>query len=146
MLPPLKRTVLAQRDLSEQPASDYILIVGSGDRRGYYAIDSFEPGDGYMSFWKDTTKGNVLVYACKMDGSWNVISRDLLEQVTEEDVLREQEADRKAHESLAKELRPDVYAAIDKYNKKVMEEMSGDGKNTLEHPTHASGEPIGNYR
>lgn len=102
MIEGLNRTLVAVKDLSEQPDSAYILVAGSGGTR-YYAVDSWEIFEGTINFYL----GEKIVFACKVDGTWSIVQREVAELVREEEVLRASRDDHKALEALHKELHPE---------------------------------------
>lgn len=120
MVKPLQRTIFASKDISEQPDSEYILVLGSGDRRGYYACDAVEHGEGVVSFFQGAD--SKLVYMCRVDGAWNVLRRDLMEPITEEQLIRRTSAEHAAAEAISRELHPDEHKVIDAMVEKARKE------------------------
>ena len=103
MIDALKRTLVAVKDLNEQPDSKFVLVAGAGGTR-YYAVDSYGVMQDTVAFFRE---GSTLpVFVCKIDGTWSLVRRDVIDLVTEEEVLRSSKNDHDALEKLHGELHP----------------------------------------
>lgn len=112
MIDALRRTLVAVKDLGEQPASRYVLVAGAGGTR-YYAVDWWEVVDGTVNFYQGATgSDSKLIFACKVEGSWSIVNREVAELLTEEEVLRSAQDDHKALDALHKELHPEEAGAV----------------------------------
>lgn len=100
--PKLESSVVAVKDLAEQPSSPLILLVGAG-RPTYYAID-------HWSFKGDSVVfelNNKIVYVSRKEGVWAIVSRDVATSISEKEYTAEQIADSKRVEEYYKSLDPE---------------------------------------
>lgn len=98
----MESSVVVARDLKDQGDSKYILLTGAG-RPVYYAVDSWVEDDGTMAFKRD----EAVVYVCRKEGTWAVVSRDVINLMTEGSVAEFQSADQKAQEAFFEKMDPE---------------------------------------
>lgn len=107
MIDALKRSLVAVKDLTEQPDSEFVLVAGSGGTR-YYAVDDYASDGNIIEFYL----GENIVFTCKVDGNWSLVNRAVVDVVTEEEVLRSSKDDHDAIEALHKELHPEEKSTV----------------------------------
>lgn len=98
MRTPLTDTVLATKDINDQPKADYVLLCSDG-KKGYL-VDSVSAVGDIMQAWQ----GGRIVFSAPLQSSWNLIHKDYLDMMTEEDMARKLSsvvvAAKKLHEEL----------------------------------------------
>ena len=107
--PKLETSLVVAKDLKDQGPSRFILLTGAG-RPVYYAIDDIEKDGLMMSFFR----AGKLVYACRAEGAWAVVSRDVANITTEGEYVKAQHADTKVQEAFYKELDPEAFKMAEK--------------------------------
>lgn len=101
MKPGLEHTTVLAKDLADQPESDYVLVLGDNPR--YFAVDDWYADDNCISFTRRGTTTPVVV--CRLRGVWTIYRRDVLETVTNEDVVKFSLEQAKKGEEKAREYR-----------------------------------------
>lgn len=105
MTPRLDSSVVLAKDLSEQPPSSHLLLVGAG-RPNYYSIDAWQFGTEVATFYCE----GMVVYACRLkEGAWAIVKRDCVQVVTERDLTKRQHADQKEAETFYNDLDPEAW-------------------------------------
>ena len=109
LTPKLETSLVVAKDLKDQGASELILLTGAG-RPVYYAVDSFEEHWGAMCFYCS----GKLVYVCRKEGAWAIVSREVANITTEAEYVKAQHADTKVQEAFYKELDPEAFKMAEK--------------------------------
>ena len=101
-LPKLDQSLVIVKDLKEQPDSPWILLTGAG-KPTYYAVDDWIANEsGFISFYNK----EELVYTCRLEGIWAVVSRDVVKVTNDRDMTTFQLEDAKITEAFYEKLDP----------------------------------------
>lgn len=103
----LERTTLRPKDISEQPDSKFVMIVG-GESAAAIAVDDWRILNGEVIGYsgKFNVKDDDRIVAYPADAAWLILRRDYVETQTREQYLRGVHEDAEAAEALSKELDP----------------------------------------
>ena len=112
LTPHLESSVVAAKDLRDQPASKFVLIVGNSTERkpNYYAVDSYSLLDPLVVF---RNKANQAVFIARADGAWSLVSRAAVNIVTERELMIFSKEDVAVRNAFYKELDPAAFAAAE---------------------------------
>lgn len=154
--PHLETSVVLASDLSRQPETKFILIVGAGGERkpNYYAVDDYTAADGVVRFYryndvrpnKAGAGGNDLIFACRVEASWSLVNRAVCQIEDERAMMVFAKEDAERRKAFYMDLDPEAYKAAEEEARRPQSPfafmMPGGGPGA--HPQHGPGETSAN--
>lgn len=126
---------MVAKDLSEQPPSSFVLIVGS-QATNYYSVQSFSQDGDTMRFYD---ADDFLVYCCRVDAQWALVARSAVGLVTEADLIKFTKDDHKAEADFMRELDPETFKKVEDMMAQGLIGRDEDGQMVIVRPQAGGG-------